>query len=174
MVKRMLNKGHYVNLGIFPAVPIKNTGIRFTITRLHSFGQIEEMIATMAAEFPKALKEEGMTFGDIYKAFKIPMPEELMLERSVAAVLKQALELKLFHFKSITEISKQEWNALFENKGSFDWDALKTLEDSFTANQQAEDNWKFDYVIVKDNSGNVVVDFGRCYSSSEGSRLQRA
>jgi 7-keto-8-aminopelargonate synthetase-like enzyme len=157
MVKRMLNKGHYVNLGIFPAVPMKNTGIRFTITRLHTFSQIEEMIATMAAEFPKALKEEGMTFGDIYKAFRIPMPEETMLERSVATVLKQALELKLFHFKSITDIRKEEWNPLFENKGTFDWDALKTLEDSFTANQQPEDNWIFDYVIVKDNCGKVVV-----------------
>lgn len=40
LVRRMMNRGYYVNLGIFPAVPIKNTGIRFTITRLHTFTQI--------------------------------------------------------------------------------------------------------------------------------------
>ena len=76
MVRRMLEAGYYVNLGIFPAVPMKNTGIRFTITRLHSFSQIEQMIRTMAEELPKALKEEGVTYEDIYKAFKMPLPEQ--------------------------------------------------------------------------------------------------
>jgi 7-keto-8-aminopelargonate synthetase-like enzyme/predicted N-acyltransferase len=157
MVKRLLNKGHYVNLGIFPAVPIKNTGIRFTITRLHSFSQIEEMIATMAAEFPKALKEEGMTFSDIYKAFKLPMPEELMLDKTVDVMLKQTLQLKLHHHKSIEEVDKKEWNQLFENKGTFDWEGVKTLEDAFTGNELPEDNWTFDYLLVKDNEGKPVV-----------------
>ncbi|KAK6022281.1 aminotransferase, class I/II, partial [Ostertagia ostertagi] len=59
MVRRMLDAGYYVNLGIFPAVPMKNTGIRFTITRLHTFRQIEEMIATMALQLELALKEEA-------------------------------------------------------------------------------------------------------------------
>ena len=40
LVARMKNDGYYMNIGIFPAVPIKNTGIRFTITRLHTFDQI--------------------------------------------------------------------------------------------------------------------------------------
>ena len=39
MSKRLMNDGFYVNMGIFPAVPVKNTGIRFTISR---HNQIEE------------------------------------------------------------------------------------------------------------------------------------
>ena len=31
--KRILSEGFYVNIGLFPAVPVKNTGLRFTITQ---------------------------------------------------------------------------------------------------------------------------------------------
>jgi 7-keto-8-aminopelargonate synthetase-like enzyme/predicted N-acyltransferase len=157
MVKRMLDAGYYVNLGIFPAVPIKNTGIRFTITRLHTFTQIEAMIAAMAAEFPKALSEEGMTMDQIYKAFKIPSPEQSALAKTVESAITQSLSLKVEHYHSIGEIDKEAWNALFENKGTFDWDGLKTLETSFTNNELTEDNWIFDYVIVKNNDGQTVA-----------------
>ncbi|MBC7828282.1 MAG: aminotransferase class I/II-fold pyridoxal phosphate-dependent enzyme [Chitinophagaceae bacterium] len=150
MVRRMLEAGYYVNLGIFPAVPMKNTGIRFTITRLHTFSQIEEMIRTMAEELPKALKEEGVTYEDIYRAFKIPVPEQQLLDETVASVISQALSLKAYHYKSIYDIDKNDWNAIFKNKGTFDWDGLALLENSFQNNHQAENNWQFDYVIVKD------------------------
>src|SRR5256885_9777559 len=89
LVKRMLNEGYYLNLGIFPAVPMKNTGIRFTITRLHTFRQIEEMISVLAEEFPIALKEEDMTLEQIYKAFRLPLPEDAAIERSIVSALNQ-------------------------------------------------------------------------------------
>jgi 7-keto-8-aminopelargonate synthetase-like enzyme len=157
MVKRMLNEGYYVNLGIFPAVPMKNTGIRFTITRLHTFAQIENMIATIAKELPVAMQEETITLKDIYKAFKMPLPEEVLLDAAVDTVIKQSLSLKLNHYNSINQINKKEWNAIFEGKGSFDWDGLHTLENSFTNNTLKEDNWAFDYVTIIDNDGKPVV-----------------
>jgi 7-keto-8-aminopelargonate synthetase-like enzyme len=157
MVKRMLNEGYYVNLGIFPAVPMKNTGIRFTITRLHTFAQIEKMIATIAKELPVAMQEEAITLKDIYKAFKMPLPEEVLLDAAVDTVIKQSLSLKLNHYNSISQINKKDWDAIFEGKGSFDWDGLHTLENSFTNNILKEDNWAFDYVTINDNDGKPVV-----------------
>jgi 7-keto-8-aminopelargonate synthetase-like enzyme len=157
MVRRMLNNGYYVNLGIFPAVPMKNTGIRFTITRLHTFTQIEEMIATIAREMPLAMQEEGITLNEIYKAFKLPMPEDAMLDNAVASVLTQSLSLKLHHYTSIQQINKQTWNTIFEGKGTFDWDGLIVLENSFCNNEKVEDNWAFDYVVIKDNNGTPIV-----------------
>ena len=158
MVRRMLEAGYYVNLGIFPAVPMKNTGIRFTITRLHTFTQIEQMIRTMAEELPKALKEEGVTYEDIYKAFKLPLPEQSLLDEKVASVISQALSLKTYHYKTIYDIDKKDWDKIFKNKGTFDWDGLALLENSFQNNDLPENNWQFDYVIIKDiNSGNPVV-----------------
>ncbi len=157
MIRRMLNAGYYLNLGIFPAVPMKNTGIRFTITRLHSFSQIESMIRTMAEEFPKALAEEGLTIQEIYKAFKLPLPEELALDKAVAAVVAQSLALKTEHYTSITQIDKSAWNTLFEGKGSFDWNGLHLLERSFTENEKPENNWHFDYLVIRDNNGQPVI-----------------
>ena len=158
MVRRMLDAGYYVNLGIFPAVPMKNTGIRFTITRLHTFLQIEQMIRTMAEELPKALKEEGLCYEDIYKAFRLPVPEEQMIDNEVASVIKQALSLKVYHCTTIRNIEKVEWNKLFANKGTFDWDGMALLEKSFQNNEHPEDNWKFDYIMIKDAlTGQPVV-----------------
>jgi 7-keto-8-aminopelargonate synthetase-like enzyme len=157
MVKRMLNEGYYVNLGIFPAVPLKNTGIRFTITRLHTFTQIEEMIKSIARELPLAMKEEGLTIKDIYKAFKLPIPDDVAIDAAVDSVIKQSLELNVFHYKSVNRVNKQEWDSLFAGKGTFDWEGLQTLEQSFTNNELVENNWNFDYVIIKDNNDVPVV-----------------
>ena len=157
IVKQMLDAGFYVNLGVFPTVPMKQTGIRFTITRMHTFKEIESMITELARVFPTAMEEEGITLPEIYKAFKVPMPDEVALNQSVENVIKQSLSLKSEHYKSIQEIDKSLWNSLFIGKGTFDWESLLLLENSFSNNNLPEDNWMFDYLIVKDMAGNVVV-----------------
>lgn len=157
IVKRMLDAGFYVNLGIFPTVPMKQTGIRFTITRLHTFIEIEKMIVTLATVFPIAMMEENISLPEIYKAFKVPMPEEILLDKSVTSVIRQALDLQLYHYTSIQEVNKSEWNQLFEGKGTFDWEGLNLLESSFTENKLPEDNWLFDYLTVKDFHGNIIA-----------------
>ena len=69
LVKRILNEGMYSNLGIFPAVPLKNTGVRFTITRLHTFKQIEEFAEVVSHHYPLALEEEGSSKNEVHVAF---------------------------------------------------------------------------------------------------------
>jgi 7-keto-8-aminopelargonate synthetase-like enzyme len=157
MVHRMMNKGYYVNLGIFPAVPMKNTGIRFTITKLHTYAQIESMIASIAKELPIAMEEEGLTLKDIYKAFKMQMPEDVKLDAAVSNIINQSLALKLQHSNTINKVDKVEWDNIFAGKGTFDWDGLQLLEKSFSKNEQKENNWNFDYVMIKDNDGKPVV-----------------
>lgn len=157
MVKRLLDAGFYVNLGVFPVVPMKQAGIRFTITRLHTFAQIEQMIATMAEELPKALLQEGMKLEDIYKAFKMPMPEEALLDKAVDKLMKESLSLKVSHYREIGEMDKTEWDSMMGGRGTFDWDGMKTLETAFTANERPEDNWIFDYLVVRDASGKPIV-----------------
>lgn len=156
MVKRMLDEGYYLNLGIFPAVPIKNTGIRFTITRLHTFQQIENMIAAMAKHFPLAMAEEGISMQQIYQAFKLQSPEELEVEKAVRSLIHQS-ELKLEHYKSIKNIAAEEWNNLLGNRGAFDAQALLFLESSFTDNELKHDNWEFDYFIIRDRYNSPVL-----------------
>lgn len=156
VVKRMLDAGYYLNLGIFPAVPIKNTGIRFTITRLHTFEQIEGMISTLAMHLGLAMAEEHVTMEQVCQAFKIPTPDEREASEALVDVLHQT-EMKVELYKSITEINKQEWDGLLGNRGSFDWDGMQFLENSFSGNYAPEDNWEFDYVIIRDAQQKPVL-----------------
>lgn len=156
VVKRMLDAGYYLNLGIFPAVPIKNTGIRFTITRLHTFKQIEDMIATLAMHLGLAMAEENVSMEQICQAFKMPLPEEHSSEETAVPMADNA-ELKMEYCKSIHAIDKEEWNSLLGNEGTFDWEGMRFLEESFTENILPEDNWEFDYIIIRDATQRPVL-----------------
>lgn len=155
IVNRMLNKGFYVNLGVFPAVPMKNTGIRFTITRLHTYEQITEMIKTLALEFNKALSDEAMTLNQICKAFKLPASANTVPVSSKETAHQTTLQLK--DYKTIYEIDIKEWDTLFQDKGTFDWNGVTLLEKCFTNNDLPENNWLFDYIFVRDIRGKVVA-----------------
>lgn len=155
IVRRMLDAGYYVNLGVFPTVPMKQTGIRFTITRLHTFGEIENMVSTLAAIFPKAMIEEDITLPQIYKAFKLKMPEELV--ESSIDFRKQGGILKADHLQTIHQVDKEEWNKLFAGKGTFDWDGLTVLEKSFSENDLLEDKWLFDYLLIRDHDDHIIA-----------------
>lgn len=157
LVKRMFDAGFYVNLGVFPTVPMKQTGIRFTITLLHTFNEIESMIANLAEIFPIAMKEENITLPEIYKAFKLPLPEKLRSTEAVDSIIEKALSVQLEHYSSIQKIDKTEWNQLFQGKGTFDWEGLEMLENSFKGNSLPEDNWEFDYLIIKDTLDNTIA-----------------
>ncbi len=156
LIKRMLDDGYYTNLGAFPAVPMKNTGVRFTITRLHTFKQIEGMITSMARHFDEVLLEQNISRDQIYKAFKIDNPGETNTEDTFQPIIKPS-NLILEKYQSISEIKKEEWNAIFQGKGSFDYEGLLFLEKTFKNNSLIENNWEFDYLIVKDKSQRVVL-----------------
>ncbi|NOQ74342.1 MAG: aminotransferase class I/II-fold pyridoxal phosphate-dependent enzyme [Crocinitomix sp.] len=151
LIEKMMKDGHYLNLGIFPAVPIKNTGVRFTITRLHTFEQIEQMVESMAKHFPLVIEEADYSIEQIYKAFRIE-------QKFTKPVTEKKLDsLNLTIFKSIAEINHTEWNNLLGARGAFDAEYLQILENSFKSNKEKQDNWEFDYIVVRDNSGEIVL-----------------
>jgi 7-keto-8-aminopelargonate synthetase-like enzyme len=156
IVKKLLDRGFLVNLGIFPAVPIKNTGIRFTITALHTYKQINDMATALKEEFEKALLDENISLEQIYKAFKKELPEEIKIKQLTDSIVTQSLCLKTTQYNSILEIKKERWDSLFSGRGAFDWNGLALLENIFSNNEKAEDNWDFNYVIVTDNN-NIPV-----------------
>jgi 7-keto-8-aminopelargonate synthetase-like enzyme len=71
MVTRIMNKGFYINLSVFPSVPYKNTGLRIPITVNHSFEDIYNVLAVIADQLPHALADNNSSIEEINKAFKI-------------------------------------------------------------------------------------------------------
>lgn len=71
MVTRIMNKGFYINLSVFPSVPYKNTGLRIPLTTGHSFEDIYNLLSIIAEQLPFALKDNNSSMEEISKAFKI-------------------------------------------------------------------------------------------------------
>lgn len=157
LVKKMLDAGYYVNLGIFPAVPLRQTGVRFTITRLHRFAQIEAMVLALARAFDEVTTEENFGLPEIYKAFRLKAPESSGSNGSMSKPLRDMSSLKLVHYTSIEQVDQSEWDSLFAGKGSFDWQGLRSLEQCFSGNQKPEDQWLFDYLVIRDGMGRVII-----------------
>lgn len=156
IINKMKKDGHYLNLGMFPAVPMKNTGVRFTITRLHTFEQIEKMVKDLEKNYHEALFEENFDEQKIYRAFKIKSKEESFTEK-ITKKLEDQFALKTIHKSTITEISQLEWDRVFKGVGSFDWEGVKLLEKTFKNNTEDYNNWDFDYLLVKDDEDKIVA-----------------
>jgi 7-keto-8-aminopelargonate synthetase-like enzyme/predicted N-acyltransferase len=151
MVKRMMNDGFYMNISLFPAVPVKNTGLRFTLTRHVKLEDIDALVKAMIRNFPKALAEEGSTINDVRKAFKLPLI-------TVAEPLEMSpVDYNIAHYATIHDIEQTEWNAHFINSGSFDWNGMAFMEDTFKNNPKPEDNWDFHYYIIKDKHNKPIL-----------------
>jgi 7-keto-8-aminopelargonate synthetase-like enzyme len=71
MVTRIMNKGFYINLSVFPSVPYKNTGLRIPLTVNHTFEDIYDLLTIIAEQLPFALKDNDSSIEEINKAFKI-------------------------------------------------------------------------------------------------------
>ncbi|PCJ29759.1 MAG: aminotransferase class I/II, partial [Moraxellaceae bacterium] len=158
IINRLLKEGHYVNAGCFPAVPMKRGGIRFTTTTHHSEQDITELVDAFAHHYPLALDEEGSSLEEVYKEFKLTdkRPEKPRLVfRNPAKENVNGLQIQ--YSQTIRELSHHQWDACFSQQGNFDWEGLRYLEDTFSENPEKESNWKFHYLVIKDNADEIVL-----------------
>ncbi|RTZ03592.1 aminotransferase class I/II-fold pyridoxal phosphate-dependent enzyme [Flavobacterium bomense] len=151
MVQRLFKEGFYVNPAIYPAVPIKNTGIRITLSRHNQKEEIKALVEAMEYHFPIALEESGNSQHKVNKAFGI------VETISTVGNLEPKKNLVLQYEVSIEKINKQNWNELLGKQSTFDWDGLCFLENAFTNPNYPENNWDFHYYIIKDKKGIPVL-----------------
>jgi len=142
-VKRLMNDGFFINLGLFPAVPVKNTGVRITIARHNEKDDMDKLVEAMKFHFPLALRETYTTSQRVFKLFNLQ-------ETSRGEDKQQDPSLYLSYQNSINAIDKHFWNTYMGSNNCCDWDGIKFLEDSFSENQDKEHNWKFHFYIVFD------------------------
>lgn len=158
MVKRLLNDGFFVNLALFPAVSVRNTGVRFSINRNVEKGEIKQFVDTLKYHYPKALEDEGKTIDEVRKAFKIVAPAtigEIPVSDSENIFVKEGLSIQ--EERSIKKINKAEWDKLLGSNGSFDWNGLLSVEDVFSNNELPEENWDFYYFIIRDKNKKPIL-----------------
>lgn len=149
--KRLFAEGFYLNLGIYPAVPIKNTGIRITISAHNKMEDITELARAMDYHFHKAVEETQSSEQKIRQAFRIESKTKL-------SVKKQQTELLQIEEKTtIADINKQEWNQYLGINNILDWEGMQYLERTFSNSQDPSNKWDFFYYIIRDQSMQVVL-----------------
>lgn len=143
-VNRLLKEGFFVNLGIFPAVPIKNTGVLYYNTRHNENEEINALVQAMEYHYPKALADTYSSHSIVRKAFNLKTDNTKTKNENTDFGFSVQVE------NSIHKIDKKVWNSIFANKGVFDWDGLCFLEKTFSKNDKTEENWSFYYFIIRD------------------------
>src|SRR5690606_26501941 len=105
-VNRLLKEGYYTNLGLFPAVPIKNTGVRITISRHNTIEDIKGLVDVMTYHYPQALEETYTTLERVCQAFKMDVPQFVSQPREQAATDEQQAFLGVSLETSILSVDK--------------------------------------------------------------------
>ena len=150
--KRLFAEGFYLNVGIYPAVPIKNTGIRITISSHNQVPDIEALAQAMAFHFPKALEATGTTEANIRTAFKMAPSAA-----AAAACPSQDASLQIQETRTISTIDRTEWNSRVGQHGMLDWDGMAYLEKAFAGSNDPKDRLDFYYYTVRDAAGSTVL-----------------
>ncbi len=149
-VNRLMKEGFYVNLGLFPAVPVKNTGVRITISRHNQKQDMTDLVAAMAYHYPKSLEETQTTQQRVCQAFKLKVPSHI-------EDIKPPEKLRVQLETTILNIDTSLWDAQVGKHGGCDWEGLKFLEETFSGHALREHNWRFWYVMIYDQNQNPML-----------------
>ncbi|MDQ6532005.1 aminotransferase class I/II-fold pyridoxal phosphate-dependent enzyme [Flavobacterium sp. LHD-85] len=149
--KRLFSEGFYLNLGIYPAVPIKNTGIRITISAHNKMEDITELARAMDYHLHKAVEETGSSEQKIRQAFRMNSKTKLPEAK------QQSELLQIEEQTTIDNIDKQEWNKYLGGHNILDWEGMLYLERTFTNNQDPANKLDFFYYIIRDQNMQVLL-----------------
>lgn len=150
LVNRLMQSGFYVNTGIYPAVPVKNTGLRITISRHNQKEEIKALTEALEYHFPLALEDTHTSLDRVNFAFGRGNKEKSIPEKSIS-------NLSIESFTSIEMIDKDLWNRTVGCHGFYDWNGLKSLEKIFRNNDAAEHTYRFYYFIVRDEKQKCIL-----------------
>ncbi|MBL7723636.1 MAG: aminotransferase class I/II-fold pyridoxal phosphate-dependent enzyme [Chitinophagaceae bacterium] len=70
LCERLIKNGFYVNVGIYPAVGPKNTGLRISLTALHTKQEITNLVNAIVIQMNILMEEYGLTINDLEKGLR--------------------------------------------------------------------------------------------------------
>lgn len=151
MAARLLDDGFYVNIAQFPAVPMKQAGVRITLTLHHRPEDIRALVEALSRHVETALAAAPRRA----RAGAPPAP----VEPPAAELASVPAPAPTLHrHSSIAELDPHEWDSLLGDRGTFTADGLAFLEKTFAVdNSRPEDRWSFHYYVVRDAGGRAVL-----------------
>ena len=150
LVNWLMQQGIYVNLGLFPAVPSKNTGLRITISNHNTIGDIDYLIQELIAHHEKARIISNNSLERIGKAFRMDFKDAKPF-----AINNQ--ELQLQESKTISETGFDQWDFTIGRINMLNQLGLAFIEKSFKHATKQEHQWCFRYVQIMDDANCPIL-----------------
>lgn len=150
LINGVMNDGFYVSIGMFPAVPLKKAGLRFTINAAHTKQEISSFVKSVELRFDECLDKLNVSLEQIMKSFGITN------QKSTDDSNHQS-RLRINYRRSINEIDAEVWNDCLGEHGNFDHETLQMMEKAFDGNNKTEDNWDFHYILIHDALNNLIL-----------------
>lgn len=162
MGEALRREGYFATAATFPGVPVRQSGMRLSLTRHLTHADVDGLVAAMAAALPGVLAEAGTPIEEVREAFDLPAPVKagpsFALASPPAIELRVAPALTLQHARSIRDLDAAEWDHVLGANGTYTAAGLGLLEDVFGVGRVApEDDWKFHYYMVRDAGGKPVL-----------------
>jgi 7-keto-8-aminopelargonate synthetase-like enzyme len=151
VVARLLDDGFYVNLAIFPAVPMKQAGVRFTLTLHHQPADIQALVEALAHHIPEVLAANAAP-----SAARPSRSDQAPPAATATRLAEPRAGLSIEHFGSVRALDNDEWDSLLGARGSFSAAGLDFLEHAFSGGRP-EDRWDFHYYVVRDENAKPVL-----------------
>jgi len=150
MVRRLRGEGFFVNPGIFPAVPLKNAGLRITISNHNNERQIADLAAALYHHLPLAMAETGNDLAKVYRAFGwTAVPEGMPAPQQRRYGVKVGRRLE--------EVSENEWNQGIGRYNALDYQGMLFVEEYFGNLPESNSNFmRFTYYRVYDEKKHLV------------------
>lgn len=150
LVKNLMEEGFFVNLGLYPAVPIKNTGLRITISLKNEMEDILNLFLCLQKNYLRVLSQTNNSLEQVKGAFGLISPK-------VGPSKKSEFDIQIC--RSITDLKKSEWDGKFSGFGIYNYEGLKILEESFSGNPDPEENWDFYYIRIAKRGKLLLLSF---------------
>ncbi len=165
---RLARDGIYVNVSMFPTVPMRRAGVRVAINANHSHEDIDRMVDSLARHIPAVLAEEGVTSEQIDALFARSVVGEHSPEPALRAPIgvgraasssrpPPSERLQVEQKNSIHEIDAAEWDGLLGAVGTCSHASMIAVEELYRSGAKPEHRWVFDYVIVRDAAGRAIA-----------------
>ncbi|MDN3669764.1 aminotransferase class I/II-fold pyridoxal phosphate-dependent enzyme [Echinicola jeungdonensis] len=156
IISQMKTDGFYLNTASFPAVPMKKSGIRFMINNRLGKSEIDAMLCQLQKNYIKVITDAGSSCEEVANNFNIPT-FDIPVEISSPHGLNEGPSLVPILHRSILEENKEEWEAIFLNNGTLNYDNVTLVERTFSQQNIPENNWEFYYFTIKDQSGKTIL-----------------
>jgi 7-keto-8-aminopelargonate synthetase-like enzyme len=153
MIARLMEEGFYLNAATYPAVAMRKSGLRLTLTCHQKLEDIEALFDAMARHLPRAFAENGVGVDDVRRDFKL-------VGRTKVSDLRELAPppgLRLERATSVSELDADEWNRCLGRRGAFTTGGVAFLEAAFRGHAAVENNWAFRYYTVRDAAGVPVL-----------------